>query len=319
LSKVEQIVDSIPSTIDDLEFKIRADGKDDAIRTAAKASNLAAFMSDVEEGDMDLGDLLTTAGELSNMMKGLVGDTTSVALELGSSNKNLSQAAESALELDGLLGSLGGGWADPNASEDSWANSGTTLTSSSTPTTTTSNKIKERMDKIRPPSADPFAQAPAVSLANAKSFEDITSAVAYNIHKQSRETKIPNSATGQNVASELANIASATRSGNKQQLLLSAKAAAGQIQAFAKELEELAAKIPGKTPREKEIQSQLRRTAMGMKNYGMQLKILASVKAASTDSGGETDMSLGTIVTDLGDLISTSLSTINAMYTSLKF
>lgn len=262
---------------------------------------------------MDLGDLLTTAGELSGLMSGLVGGTVAAAQELGASEQPLTEAASSALELGDLWASLGGGWADPTAEPEP------APAPAAKPAAASSQKTRENMEKIKPTGAARFDQAPAVSLANARTFEDITSAVAYNIHKQSRETKVPNSVTGQNVASELANIAEATRSGNKQQLLLGGKAACVQIQAFAKELEELANKIPGKTPREREQQSQLRRTAMGLKNYAMHLKILSSVKAASPEGSGETDISLGTIVTDLGHLISQSLTTINTVYTTVKF
>jgi len=333
LSKIEQISDSIPALVDDIENAMRSDAKDDAIKTAAKASNLAAFMNEVDESDMDLGDLLTTAGELTDLMKGLVGGTTAAAQELGASQQPLTDAAQSALELGNLYNSLGGGWAsDPNApssgsSEDilgslsgGWADPSSAPSSSTSSSSASSSKMREKMDRIQPANSNPFDKAPTVSLANARSFEDIASAVAYNIHKKSKDMSVPSSKTGENVAIELSNIASAARSGNKQQLLLSAKAATGQIQSFARELEELANKIPGKTAREREIQSSLRRAAMGMKNYAMHLKILASVKASSaTTSGDETDISLGTIVTDLGDLISTSLSNINTAYSTLKF
>jgi len=174
------------------------------------------------------------------------------------------------------------------------------------------------MDSVRPAAnASPFSHAPAVSLDRARSFEDIAQAVAWKIHQQSKEMENP-SKTGDNVALELAHLASAARGGDKQKLLLSAKAASAQIQAFSKEISDLAARIPGKTPREREIQEQLLRCAQGLKNYSMHLKILASVKAASIEQSRDTDESLSTIARDLGDLISQSLGNMRVCYTNFK-
>jgi len=294
---LERMIENIPAAVNEFEDELHSDAKDNAIKAAAKAANLSALMGDLDENEMDLGDLLTTAGELSDLMRGLVGETTSVAQELGS-NQNLSDASQSALDLGDLLGSLSGGWSDPSAEQ--------------------SNQIRQKMDAVRPASAaSPFAHAPAVSLDRARSFEDIAQAVAYKIHKQSEDMQNP-SKTGQNVALELAQLASAARGGEKQKMLLSAKAAAAHIQAFAKELTDLANRIPGKTPREREMQEQILRCAQGLKNYSMHLKILTSVKAASIEESRDTDESLSTIARDLGDLISQSLGNMRSVYTTMK-
>jgi len=290
------MVDSIPYAVDEFTDALRSDAKDDAIKAAAKAKNLNAYINEVDDKEMDLGDLLTAAGELSDLMRGMVGSTTAVAQELGSSEQPLTDASQSALALGGLLGSLSGGWSNPAAD--------------------VSQQIRQKMDVIRPNSS-PFDRAPAVSLEKARSFEDIAQAVAYNIHQQNQDLQLK-SKTGENVAVELANLASAARGGEKQKLLLSAKAAAAQIQAFGKELTELANKIPGKTPREREIQENLLRSAQGLKNYSMHLKILSSVKAASIEESRDTDESLSTIARDLGDLISQSLGNIRTVYTTMK-
>jgi len=294
-SAVERMVDTIPYAVDEFEDQLHADGADDAIKSAAKANNLSAYMSDVNDSEMDLGDLLNAAGELSDLMRGLVGDTSSAAHELGSSEQPLTEASQAALELGDLLNSYGSG-AGPAQSE----------------------RIAQRMEAVRPSGgSSPFDHAPTVSLSNARSFEDITQAVAWKIHQQSKDMPIP-SKTGDNVALELAHLASAARAGDKQKLLLSAKAAAAQIQAFAKELIELANRMPCKTPREREIQEDLLRCASGLKNYGMHLKILASVKAASIEQSRDTDESLSTIARDLGDIITQSLSNMRVVYTTLK-
>lgn len=294
-SAVQRAVDGIPSAIDDFDDELKSDAKDDAIKAAAKANNLVAFLNDIDEPDMDLGDLLTTAGELSDLMRGLV-NPGQVAADLGASG-GLNDAAQSALDLSDLLAGLDGGWASPDASE----------------------QISSKMDAIRGGNtpAAPFSHAPAVSLENAKSFEDITTAVAWKIHQQSKEVAIP-SKTAENVALELSHLATAARSGKKQDLLLSAKAASGQIQVYAKELAELAAKIPGRNAHERETKEQLLRSSQGLKNYAMHLKILTSVKAASIEESRDTDESLSTIARDLGDIITQSLSSMRTVYTTMK-
>jgi hypothetical protein len=293
---VERMVDTIPYAVDEFEDQLHSDAADDAIKSAAKANNLSAFMNDVNDKEMDLGDLLGAAGELSDLMRGLVGDTSSAAQELGCSEQPLTEASQAALELGTLLNSYSSG---------------------SGPSGAVSDRVAQKMEAVRPSSGSPFDHAPTVSLSNARSFEDIAQAVAWKIHQQSRDMQIP-SKTGDNVALELAHLAAAARAGDKQKLLLSAKAAATHIQAFAKELIELANKMPSKTPREREIQEDLLRCANGLKNYSMHLKILSSVKAASIEQSRDTDESLSTIARDLGDIISQSLSNMRVVYTTMK-
>jgi len=295
---LERMVDSIPRAVDEFEGQLHADATDDAIKGRAKANNLSAYMAGANDNEMDLGGLLGTAGELSDLMRGLVGNTSSAAQELGSSEQPLTEAAQAALELGDLINNINRGSGSPAMS----------------------SQIAQKMEAVRPARSSggsPWDHAPTVSLDRARSFEDIAQAVAWKIHQQSKDMQIP-SKTGDNVALELAHLAAAARAGDKQKLLLSAKAAATQIQAFAKELTDLANKMPSKTPREREIQEDLLRCAQGLKNYSMHLKILSSVKAASIEQSRDTDESLSTIARDLGDIISQSLSNMRVVYTTMR-
>jgi len=285
--------------VDEFEDQLHADAADDALKSRAKANNLSAYMDSNNDKEMDLGDLLGAAGELSDLMRGLVGNTSSAAQELGSSEQPLTEAAQAALELGDLINNINRGTGSAAVM---------------------SQQIAQKMEAVRPASSSggsPFDHAPTVSLDRARSFEDIAQAVAWKIHQQSQEMQTP-SKTGDNVAIELSNLASAARAGDKQKLLLSAKAAAAQIQAFAKELTELANRMPSRNAREREIQEDLLRCAQGLKNYSMHLKILSSVKAASIEQSRDTDESLSTIARDLGDIISTSLSNMRVVYTTMK-
>jgi len=298
-SALERMVDNIPRAVDEFEDQLHADAADDTLKSRAKANNLSAYMNSNNDKEMDLGDLLGAAGDLSDLMRGLVGNTSLVAQELGSSEQPLTEAAQAALELGDLINNI---------------NRGTG------PAAVMSQQIAQKMEAVRPAGSSggsPFDHAPTVSLDRARSFEDIAQAVAWKIHQQSQEMQTP-SKTGDNVAIELSNLASAARAGDKQKLLLSAKAAAAQIQAFAKELTELANRMPSRNAREREIQEDLLRCAQGLKNYSMHLKILSSVKAASIEQSRDTDESLSTIARDLGDIISTSLSNMRVVYTTMK-
>jgi len=275
-------VESIPVLIDDIVCHINSDAADDVVEGAARAANLTAFLETVDEDDLDLGDLLGCATDLADLMRGMIGDTTSVAESLGSSGNRLTDAAKSALELSNLLKELEAG--DSESPE----------------------AISEKVSALR--AADQQSPStPRLTLAEATTFEDITAAVAFNIKQQCEEQSATVSKTGANVATELANLSIAARKGDRQQMMLSAKAASAHIAAFSKEILALAQNIPGKNAHERSIQDHLIRCSQGLTNYGTQLKILTSVKAASIEESKDTDESLSTIATDLGDILSQAL------------
>jgi len=106
---------------------------------------------------------------------------------------------------------------------------------------------------------------------------------------------------------ELANLARAARTGDKQAMLIAAKAASAHIIAFCKQINEVAMKMPARTLHEKREQDQLLKCSQALKNYGTQLKILASVKAASIESSRDTDESLSTLTRNLGEAVHVAL------------
>jgi len=181
--------------------------------------------------------------------------------------------------------------------------------------------LSEKVSAIRSGGGDflelPDFGPPLVPLSEATTFEDITAAVAYNIKTQCDEQSESISKTGANVAAELANLSRAARSGNRQQLLLSAKAASAHIAALSKEILALAQMINPKNAHERGIQDHLIRCSQGLTNYGTQLKILASVKAASIEESKDTDESLSTLTTDLGDIISQALTSMSITNTTI--
>jgi len=282
---LERFLDDIPLLVDDVVSHISSNPTDDAIEAGAKASNMNAYLSICDDNDLDLGDLLDTANDLADLMKGMIGETTTAADSL--STGDLTDAARSALDLSHLLNDIEGGYGVDTV-EDAQAASAkiSALRGSNTPT------INE----------------PPVSLAEATTFEDITAAVAYNIKRQCDELHNETTKTASNVAAELANLAAAARSGDRQNMLKAARAASAHIAALSKELLAIAQKIQPKNAHEQSIQEHLVRCSQGLTNYGTQLKILTSVKAASIEESKDTDESLSTIACDLGDLISQALT-----------
>jgi len=278
------VIDIVPDVVDDIFEHLSSDPADDAIEAAARATNLTAFLETVDEDDLDLGDLLDTANDLADLMKGLIGETNSVADEFSSSPDVLNNSAKAAKDLGDLLKELeSGAYADEDA-----------------------EAYSAKLDQLRG-TPDNFEQ-PTKTLAEATSFEDIAAAVAYNIKKQCDEQSELVSKTGGSVAKELAALASAARKGEKTQMLMAAKAASAHIAALSKEILALAQKIPAKNAHERSIQDHLIRCSQGLTNYGTQLKILTSVKAASIEEARDTDEALSTIATDLGDIISQALN-----------
>jgi len=278
---LRNLMDQIPDRLDDWQDTLRNTAKDDAIKGMAKANNLIASLGSLDENDMDLGDLLLTAGELSNLMRGLIGDTSGLARKLGSRPDQLTAAAKAAMDLDDFIRQLEG--KEPVV----------------LPPVSLHQASLESPGFA--PQDDTFFEE--ITLDKARTFDEVLAAVASEMHQAAKNL----SAEADSLAKELAALAKAARSGNKQDVLLAAKAAAAYITAFCKQLDILAKKIPGRTLAEKKEQDNLYRYQQALKNYGIQLKILSSVKAASIEDSRDTDASLTTLTRNLGDVVGAGL------------
>jgi len=276
---LRNLMDQIPDRIDDWNDTLRNTSKDDAIKAMAKTNNLLAVLGSLDDNDMDLGDLLGTAGELSNLLRGLVGDTAGLARKMGTTTQALTPAAQAAMDLDKFLKSLEGGYQEETFAPVS---------------------LSYEAPSFTPQSDDLFE---AISLDRARTFDEVLAAVAHEMHEAAKNI----SQEADNLAKELAALARAARSGNKQDLLLAAKSASAYILAFCKQLDILSKKIPGRNMAERKEQDNLCRYQQAMKNYGTQLKILSSVKAASIEDSRDTDASLTTLTRNLGDVVQASL------------
>jgi len=283
---IKDILDSAPSSVDDFLHAMRKDDHDDAVKGAAITEDLNALMGALDMDKLDLGDLLGTAGQLSSMLRGMITNAGDMARELGTSEKNVSDAAKAAIELDRILRRIEG--LEPEV-----------------------EPLPVMATLPMPPPGPPVSsvdeslfQKPSVSSQQAKSIEDIMSAVAYEIHQLAKNI----SAEGDMIAAALAELARAARAGDKQGMLIAAKKVSAHIIAFCKELNELGKRIPGKNMAEKREQDRLIRAATGLRTFGTQLKILCSVKAASIEVNRDNDESLASLTRTLGEYVQTGLT-----------
>jgi len=237
--------------------------------------NLFATLGAIDDNDMDLGDLLNTAAALRDLMRGLIGSTSGVARQLGVDEKDLTPAAKAALELDQLIRRLEAGESRPRPPVQAQS-----------PSSRSNDFVFEN-----------------ISIKNAQTFDQVLAAVAKEMHEAAQGM----SEEADNLAIELSKLAKAARGGSKQELLVAAKAAAAYIHAFSKQIELLAAKIPGRNFAEKKEQDNLLRYRLTLSNYATQLKILSSVKAASIEESRDTDATLKTLTLNLGDVVQASL------------
>jgi hypothetical protein len=287
-------MDSVNDAVDRVLDTQKATQKDDAIKAAALANNLAASLEGFNMDDMDLGDLLGTAGQLSDLLRGLVDNSTGLARSLGTNPAALTPAAKAALELDKLLAKLEG------------KDEPETL-----PQVENLNITLPPVQLSGPSVNDSHFQM--VDLSTAVSFEDVAAAVAYDLHQKAKAI----SSEGDQVAMELANLSKFARAGDRQNLLMAAKAAAAHIQAFCRKLTELAKAIPCRNDRERRQQDLLLKTAQGLRDYATQLKILAAVKAATIEDSKDTDATLASLTRNLGGLLSQGLTAMHITQTTM--
>uniref|UniRef100_A0A6B2KX37 Vinculin n=1 Tax=Arcella intermedia TaxID=1963864 RepID=A0A6B2KX37_9EUKA len=296
------VMDAIPYQMDEQLDTLRNTSGDDVKKALAKAKNWEATLNVADDELPDLGDLLGTAGNLRNLMRGLVGDTSSLAREIGANSKDLTQAAKAALEMDKYLMDLETAYSfDDDAKKPK-------------PAPTPAPKAEVKAVVAPPPSAvglgvlsnELFEE---ISISQAKTFDQVMAAVASDIHKTAQTSN----KEADNIASELAKLAKAARSGSKQEMLVAARAAAAFINAYCQQLSDTAKRIPNRNHAEKKEQDNLIRYQQALRNFGTQLKILSSVKATSLDSSSETDDTLITLSMNLGDVLKASMASLTTV------
>jgi len=144
--------------------------------------------------------------------------------------------------------------------------------------------------------------------ATSSPFEEVVEQVARTIAEKVKSVK---SEEADDVSKHLANLASAARSGKRQEVLSEGREVAQSIKKFSEMLRACANQIPKTNPHFLTYQDQLIRGAQSLDNLSTQLRILTSVKAASVEKDKDTDATLNTIVQSVGAVIGEGLTTID--------
>eukprot|EP01125_Pyxidicula_operculata_P014782 TRINITY_DN496_c1_g1_i3.p1 TRINITY_DN496_c1_g1~~TRINITY_DN496_c1_g1_i3.p1 ORF type:complete len:1582 (-),score=501.89 TRINITY_DN496_c1_g1_i3:86-4831(-) len=327
---------------DEIQETLTSTVEDDAIKGAAILDNAMLLLP--EDEDMDLGDLIGQADVLNGLFRGMAdkfqGQTNTSSSSTPSStnsavmtnlSKQYAPKAKAISKMSELIQNIETreqkafdqqpkSGARPTVSSGSSTKapaSGSSYSRVPTTTTTTTSspaRTPAQASGSSGSSSEPTTIVPVVPLSQAKSFEDVATAVAASVqqasNQQSANSTIATAAkkSGQNIAQNLASLADFARTGDRQQMLVSAKSGSANILSFSKQLSEAASSITGKTARDEKRKNELIRTSQALHNFATQLKILTSVKAASISDSRDADESLSALSRNLGTFINQGLN-----------
>jgi len=133
---------------------------------------------------------------------------------------------------------------------------------------------------------------------------------ALSAEKAARKVREANTTTiteAMDLADALSMLSKASSSNDKKGMMAAAKISSENIRRWSDKLRKIAQQIPGKNMSEKKEQDQMYRWAEALDNMAVQLRILVSVKASSSDSSTDTtESSLVAITTTLGEVVKAS-------------
>lgn len=142
-----------------------------------------------------------------------------------------------------------------------------------------------------------------------KTFEEALDQAAAVIKHAVAQAKTDNQSSS-SVAVELEKLAAAARAGQRQAMLVSSRNVAAQLQKVIEEINQTIKAMGNKNPKE---QDRLHRAAQALRNFGTQLKILTSVKAASIERDADADESLLSITKGLGNVLAEAITTMDTV------
>jgi len=136
-----------------------------------------------------------------------------------------------------------------------------------------------------------------------------------------------------NIGAELVKLAEACKEGQRQQFLISARAISGYVRALSLgepypfvAREELTyphptltfpfsdVKMMSNNCPDPELKERLLKSTQALQNFSVQLKILASVKAASTTPDPDAEHQLAILTQNLGRMLNMTISAVNVVH-----
>jgi hypothetical protein len=141
-----------------------------------------------------------------------------------------------------------------------------------------------------------------------KTFEEALERAAVDIAQavqaSSQTSNAPEMIASSGIAGDMARLAKAAREGNKTEMMLAAKAIAAHLTQLINEVNTTIKKLGNGHANEVD---RLMRQAAAMKNFGTQLRILTSVKAASIETDADNDETLLSVTKGLGNIVTDSI------------
>jgi hypothetical protein len=284
-----------------------------------KAEVLIAAINSVKAGKLDPNVIMNSSQQLARTLSELVGHTKAYAY-LAREGGNLTDTAEKALALDELLTSLatvGGPVATSkpatiNASMDSLITSigneqlATVVVQEAPP------PVPEPKHKKKPVEAP--AQ-PAVKQTLDESLKQVASEIREAAPIMTTPSGAPSTAstTSHSLATELERLAHAAHQNKRQDILVCGRSIAVLVNQLCENMRQTAKESTNPL-----VQDKLFKSSQALKNFAIQLKILASVKAASTVDDSDADEQLGTLTRALGSVLGEGLKAIDIHHKTSK-
>lgn len=145
-----------------------------------------------------------------------------------------------------------------------------------------------------------------------KTFEEALDRAAHDIasaiQQSSQNETAPEVIASTGIAGAMAKLAKAARAGQKSEMMLAAKQIFTHLNQLIAESNATAAKLGPKNARESD---RLLRAAQAMRNFGTQIKILTSVKAASIEQDTDNDETLLSITNGLRNIVTDTIKTLD--------
>jgi hypothetical protein len=288
-----------------------------------KAQVLLSAIKAAKGGKVDpksVKTILTSSQYLARSLTDLVG-TAKTQAYLARGTGTLSETAENALALDELLSNLAIVGAPAativqatavNASMDSLISSiGNEQLATVAPPT-----LKE--SPLPPPERKPKRKLEPVTAVHKPTLDESLKQVASEI----RAAPVTKTATGapsvasaasHSLATELERLASAAQHNKRQDVLVCGRSIAVLVTQIYETMRQTA-----KDSTNPLVQDKLFKSSQALKNFAIQLKILASVKAASSVDDNDADEQLGTLTRALGNALGEGLKAIDIHHKTSK-
>ncbi|KAL6061862.1 Ras GTPase [Balamuthia mandrillaris] len=225
----------------------------------------------------------------------------------GKTNKNKSSSASSSV---------------PASSSSTSSRSSATAPASSAPAAATSAP-RSAAPRSSAPSAASSSAAPTAAAAVESNNQLVgeIERMAQDLKAQTGNTKMaandsqdPFVQSYNSISEQLSALARAAKQGKGNELLTTARAIAASLNQLIQAINALAARCTH-IPSERE---RLLKYSAALSNFGVQLKILASVKAASAQPDMDNDSSLVNLTNNIGKALSAALSTLDSVKLRVK-